>query len=259
MSHQKLYETWLERRRKGEKQFIVLIDPDKTKGNALERTVRLAEEAGVDGLFVGGSLLVNDALDPCLQLIREYSRLPVILFPGSTYQVNNRADAILFLSLISGRNPDLLIGQQMIAAPYLRASKLEIVSTGYLLIDGGVVTTVSYMSNTQPIPANKPEIAGCTAMAGAMMGFKLIYLDAGSGARQPVPVEMISVVRRGIDVPLVVGGGIRRPERALSSVRAGADLIVVGNAIEQEPGLMAEMAAAIHSYRPGESLKVNAS
>lgn len=172
-------------------------------------------------------------------------RYPRILFPGNVLQVSREAEAILLLSLISGRNPDLLIGQHVIAAPYLKESGLEILPTGYLLIDGGSPTSVSYMSNTIPIPANKPDIARCTAMAGEMLGLRLMYLDAGSGARNPVPEAMIRAVRSEIGVPLIVGGGIRIPEQAMAAVSAGADLIVIGNAVEQSPQLILEMAEAI--------------
>jgi phosphoglycerol geranylgeranyltransferase len=251
MASKQLYQDILGAKVKGRKQFAVLIDPDKVGFEALERTVALAEEAQVDYLFVGGSLLVNDGLGSCLQRIRQRTDLPVILFPGSTFQLHDAADAILYLSLISGRNAELLIGQQVLAAPYLKASALEVISTGYVLIDGGVPTTVSYMSNTQPIPSDKVDIAVCTAMAGELLGLKMIYLDAGSGARTPVSTDMVEAVREAIDGPLIVGGGIRRPEDALARVAAGADIIVVGNAIEKDPALVIEMAAAIHTYEAG--------
>lgn len=249
MAVSQLYHRILEARREGRKQLIVLIDPDKIQAGQLEQILDLAGRAGVDYFFVGGSLIVHDGLDACLRTISAHSDIPTILFPGSTYQINDRADAILYLSLISGRNAELLIGQQVVAAPYLKASPLEVISTGYLLIDGGVQTTVSYMSNTQPIPADKNDIAVCTALAGEMLGLKMLYLDAGSGAHRPVSSSMIRAVRRNIDIPLIVGGGIRSPERALAGIHAGADLIVVGNAVEKSPSLILEMADAVHSYR----------
>ncbi len=250
MAASQFYHRILKAKREGRKQFVVLIDPDKIEGDQLERILELAGRAAVDYFFVGGSLIVNDGLDACLRTIREHSDIPTLLFPGSTFQINDRADGILYLSLISGRNAELLIGQQVIAAPYLKASPLEVISTGYVLIDGGVPTTVSYMSNSQPVPANKEDIAVCTAMAGEMLGLKMIYLDAGSGARTPVSSAMIKAVRRNIEAPLIVGGGIRSPERALASVHAGADLLVVGNAVEKAPSLLLELADAVHSYRP---------
>jgi putative glycerol-1-phosphate prenyltransferase len=151
----------------------------------------------------------------------------------------------LFLSLISGRNADLLIGKHVITAPFLKMSPLEIISTGYMLVDGGIMTSVQYMSNTSPIPANKEDIALCTAMAGEMLGLKQIYMDAGSGAREPISASMINTVSGGINIPLIVGGGIRDPKKAAENAKAGADVIVVGNAIEKDPVLITEMAAAV--------------
>ena len=180
-------------------------------------------------------------------MLKKNSDIPVILFPGSTFQISFHADAILFLSLISGRNPELLIGKQVIAAPYLRKSSLEILSTGYMLVDGGVPTTVSYISGTTPIPADKPEIAMCTAMAGEMLGMKLLYLDAGSGARQPASNQMIRMLSDNTSVPLILGGGVRTPELAFEKAKAGADITVVGNAIEKDPELIIEIANAIHA------------
>jgi putative glycerol-1-phosphate prenyltransferase len=169
----------------------------------------------------------------------------VVLFPGDNLQINSHADAILFLSLISGRNPDLLIGKHVISAPILKDSGIEVVSTGYMLIDGGTPTSVSYMSNTTPIPANKRDIAVCTAMAGEMLGLKLIFMDAGSGALNPVGENMISAVKKSIDIPLIVGGGIRSAEKAKAAFEAGADVVVVGNAIESNKDLIREIAQII--------------
>ena len=164
-------------------------------------------------------------------------------------QISNKADAILFLSLISGRNPHTLIGQQVISAPILKQTNLEIISTGYMLIDSGEATTASYMSNTTPIPHAKHNIATATAIAGEMLGLKLIFLDGGSGAKQAISTKMISAVSSQIDIPLIVGGGIRSAEKAIENCAAGADIIVVGNAIEKENGLIAEIAEAIHNFR----------
>jgi putative glycerol-1-phosphate prenyltransferase len=171
----------------------------------------------------------------------------VILFPGSPSQISRYADALLYLSLISGRNADLLIGQHVISAPFVKKSGLEIISTGYMVIDGGAPTTVSYISNASPIPADKADIALCTAMAGEMLGMKTIYMDSGSGAKKAISEEMISAVAASIDIPLIVGGGIRDAEKAYLNCKAGADVIVIGNAIEKDPSLIKEMAAAIHS------------
>ena len=250
MIPKKIYPSIQVAKEKREKKFVVLIDPDKSTRLDLERTIHLAIKANVAYFFVGGSLIVHDTLEFCIETIKAHSNIPVILFPGNAFQVSYQADALLFLSLISGRNADLLIGQHVIAAPYLKSSNLEVIPTGYMLIDGGSQTTVTYMSNTTPIPANKPEIALCTAMAGEMLGLKLIYMDAGSGARKAISTAMIETVSANIDIPLIVGGGIRSPEKALASLKAGADVIVVGNAIEREPQLLLEIASAVHSLNP---------
>lgn len=233
----------------GEKKFVVLIDPDKVKLGQMDSILDLASKAKVDYFFIGGSLIVNNMLDHCLQRIKAACNIPMILFPGNSFQLSYKADAILFLSLISGRNPDLLIGNHVLASPYLKMSPLEILPTGYVLIDGGVPTTVSYISNTQPIPAAKDDIALCTALAGEMLGLRLIYMDAGSGAKHAISNSMIDCVASAIKIPLIVGGGIRTPEQALEKAKAGADVIVVGNAIEKEPQLIVEMSEAIHSLK----------
>jgi phosphoglycerol geranylgeranyltransferase len=229
-----------------QKQFAMLIDPDKVDDNSLLHNIDLAVNAQVDFLFVGGSLLTVDSLDKTLSLINSNCKLPVILFPGSAFQINNKADGLFLLSLISGRNAELLIGQHVNAAPFLKASQLEIMPTGYILIDGGAPTTVSYISNTLPIPANKPEIAACTALAGEMLGLKLIYMDAGSGAKQSISPLMVSTVRAQINLPIIVGGGIQNTQTAVNLCNAGADCIVIGNAIEKNSNLIVEMAHAIH-------------
>ncbi|MEI6412319.1 MAG: geranylgeranylglyceryl/heptaprenylglyceryl phosphate synthase [Bacteroidota bacterium] len=245
-----IYTGLLEAKKQGEKKFVVLLDPDKLRLNKLEQTLDLALECGVDYFFIGGSLVVNNMLDNLLASIRQRCDIPMILFPGNSFQLSYRADAILFLSLISGRNPELLIGQHVISAPFLKMSPLEIISTGYMLIDGGVQTSVQYMSNTYPIPAAKDDIAVCTALAGELLGLKIIYLDAGSGAQNPVSESMIEAVSGAVQVPLIVGGGIRTPEKVAANMKAGADMIVVGNAIEKDPILIREMAAAARQSNP---------
>ena len=227
------------------KTFAVLVDPDKVDTEQLTELCALANEAAVDYLFVGGSLVVTNHLDLVVQHIKKETDIPVILFPGSPNQLSPYADALLYLSLISGRNPELLIGQHVISAPMVRQSGLEIMSTGYMVVDGGAPTTVSYISNAAPIPHDKKEIAVCTAMAGEMLGMKLIYMDAGSGARRPISEGMISAVASHISIPLIVGGGITDPEKAYLNCKAGADVIVVGNAIEKDISLLQEMSAAI--------------
>lgn len=241
-----VYQSLLEKKQKGKKAFAVLIDPDKTSIASLDQLIPLAHGAGVDYFLVGGSLVLTDELDAQIQFIKSNSNIPVILFPGSPSQVSKYADALLYLSLISGRNAELLIGQHVISAPSVKKSGLEILPTGYMVIDGGAPTTVSYISNAAPIPADKNDIALCTAMAGEMLGKKLIYMDAGSGAKKAITEEMIKTVADNIEVPLIVGGGIRDAEKAYLDCKAGADVIVVGNAIEKEHSLIEEIAAAVH-------------
>ena len=242
-----IYQSLTERKRLGKKSFAVLIDPDKVNDHNMEQLISLAVAAEVDYFLVGGSLVVSNYLDECLQLIRRECAIPTILFPGSPSQVSKYADALLYLSLISGRNPELLIGQHVISAPFVKKSGLEIMSTGYMVVDGGAPTTVSYISNASPLAADKNEIAVCTAMAGEMLGMKLIYMDAGSGAKRAINEGMIEKVAVAINVPLIIGGGIVEPEKAYRNCKAGADVIVVGNAIEKDASLIKEMAAAVHS------------
>jgi putative glycerol-1-phosphate prenyltransferase len=246
MKSNQIYANWQKAKKANSKEFSVLIDPDKICLKDVDKIVQLAEEASVDSFFIGGSLVVNDALDDIIMSIKKQCNTPVVLFPGSSRQLSYKADGLLFLSLISGRNPELLIGKHVETAPFLKISPIEIISTGYILVDGGVPTSVSYMSNTQPIPANKDSIAVCTAMAGEMLGLKLLYMDAGSGAANPISNSMIESVSMATDIPLIIGGGIRTPEKASENVKAGADIIVVGNAIEKDPSLILELAAAVH-------------
>lgn len=236
----------LEAQSNNKKLFAVLIDPDKVDRTSLSALISRAVEAKVDLFFLGGSLLTKDVLEVVAKQIKTASQIPVILFPGNGMQVTKEADAILFLSLISGRNPDLLIGQQVQAAPLVKQSGIEVLSTGYMLIDGGTATTVSYISNTMPIPSNKPDIAACTAMAGELLGLSLFYLDAGSGAKEAIPAALIQKVKASIHSPIIVGGGIRNAALAIDACNAGADIIVVGNAIEKDPSLLTEIAEAIH-------------
>lgn len=243
----KLYQHFLKNKQQGQKSLAVLIDPDKVDSENIDQLVTLAVESKVDYLFVGGSLIISNNLDECIQQIKSMCNIPVLLFPGSPAQVSKYADALLYLSLVSGRNPELLIGQHVVSAPFVRKSGLEIMPTGYMVIDGGAPTTVSYISNATPIPSDKNEIALCTAMASEMLGMKLIYMDAGSGAKRSITESMIAMVSANIEVPLIVGGGITDPEKAYRNCKAGADVIVVGNAIEKNPALIKEMATAVHS------------
>lgn len=242
-----IYNGILHNKKNRRKSFAVLLDPDKCTTEITNQVLRLSEDAGVDYFFVGGSLMVSNRLEAMVTQIKSCSDIPVVLFPGSPAQITPHAEALLYLSLISGRNPELLIGQHVVSAPIVRESGLEIISTGYMIIDGGAPTTVSYVSGSAPIPADKYEIAVCTAMAGEMLGMKLIYMDAGSGAKKPISEKMIQAVADHIHIPLIVGGGIIDPEKAYQNCKSGADIIVIGNAIEKDQYLIKEMADAIHS------------
>lgn len=237
----------------GKKRFAVLVDPDKPSIQEIEQLAESAKKCKVDMFFVGGSLLTSNNLDICIKVLKEKTQIPVILFPGNTLQMSSRADAILFLSLISGRNPEMLIGRHVIAAPFLKLSKLEVIPTGYMLIDSGKPTAVTYMSNSLPIPYDKDDIAACTAMAGEMLGLRIIFMDCGSGAQKAISESMLKMVKQSINIPLIVGGGINSPELAGKICQAGADVVVVGNALEKEPELVASIAEVVHSY----NLKIN--
>src|SRR6478736_1740936 len=245
----KILDILKERHAIGKKSIAVLVDPDKADDPArLSHLLNLASENCVDFFFVGGSLITTTNLSDVVNQIKNQVSIPVILFPGNSMQLDPGADAILFLSLISGRNPDLLIGQHVLAAPILKNNKIEVMPTGYMLINSGKITSVAYISNTTPIPEDKYSLAACTAMAGEMLGLKLIYLDAGSGAEREVNKKMISTVRKAVDAPLIVGGGINTPQKALNALDAGADLIVIGNALEKSPELLTEIAEKIYDW-----------
>lgn len=230
---------------KNKKGFAVLIDPDDVNWETFHHLLNICIEWEVSYFFIGGSLITNNISEKIIAAIKEVCTIPTILFPGSCQHFTPNADAILFLSLLSGRNPDFLIGQHVIAAPILKKSQLEILPTAYLLIDGGRPTTVSYISNTTPIPSDKPAIAACTAMAGEMLGMRMIFMDAGSGAENHVPSKMIEEVRKAVDIPIIVGGGINTGSKAKAILSAGADIIVVGNGIEKNFGLIKEISEVI--------------
>ena len=243
-----IFTTITDKKQKSVKQFAVLVDPDKPDNAQIEAISRLSTDAGVDYFFVGGSLLSKNSLDNCINILKANSAIPVIIFPGNNLQISSYADAILFLSLISGRNPDLLIGNHVIAAPYIKEIGLEVIPTAYMLIDSGKPTSALYMSNTMPIPSDKSDIAACTAMAGEMLGLKVIYLDAGSGAINPISANMIENVRTNTNSPIICGGGINSPEKAIEDCKSGADIVVVGNGIEKSSQLIKEVAAAVKSF-----------
>jgi phosphoglycerol geranylgeranyltransferase len=239
--------TLQERHKLGRKSIAVLIDPDKVEGTSdLIHLINLASENCIDFFFVGGSLITTTNLSEVVRSIKENVSIPVILFPGNAMQIDSSADGILFLSLISGRNPEYLIGQQVVAAPVLKNTKLEIIPTGYMLVNSGKLTSVAYVSNTTPIPEDKYTLAACTAMAGEMLGLRSIYMDAGSGAEREISPKMIGAVRKVINVPLIIGGGINTPEKAVNALNAGADMIVIGNAVEKDPDLLIEISEKVY-------------
>jgi len=231
--------------------FCVLIDPDKAELSRLKRFVSQSADLGVDALLVGSSFLLHDSFDEIVEDIKRYSEIPVILFPGSAKQVSRHADAILFLSLISGRNPNFLFGDHVIAAPLIRDSNIEPIPTGYMLIESGSVSTTEYISNTRSIPRDKPDIALAHALAAEYLGMKLVYLEAGSGSVKTVPDAMISLIKESVTLPAVVGGGITKPEIAAEKVAAGADIIVVGNALENnwDEHIVSAFAEAVHNKK----------
>ena len=229
--------------------YLPLLDPDRLDGKKLVQMAIHLEAAGVDALLIGSSLLLSPTIDTIIQDIKREIKIPVIIFPGSLNQVSQYADAILFLSLISGRNPDRLIGDQVKAAPAIREYGIEPIPTGYMLIESGRLTSVQFMSNTVPIPRDKPDIAAAHALAAEYLGMKMIYLEAGSGAEQSIPVKTISTVKDYVSIPLIVGGGIQTPECAAEKVKAGASFIVTGNILEKDGGFerVKDFCSAVHS------------
>lgn len=244
----KTYQHILSTIEKKSSNFFVLIDPDKTNiANAIS-TCNMAQEAGVDGILIGGSLLFSNQFDEFILGVKRETSLPLIIFPGNSRQISPHADAILFLSFISSRNPNYLIGEQVIAAPIIRSMNLETISTGYMHIESGNVTTVEFLSGSRSIPRNKTDIAVAHALAAEYIGMKLIYLEAGSGAHLSVPDEMIREITDHVMVPVVVGGGIKTPEDARGKVAAGAKIIVIGNFLEKNFSLknVREFSDAVH-------------
>ncbi|TGE14921.1 geranylgeranylglyceryl/heptaprenylglyceryl phosphate synthase [Hymenobacter elongatus] len=251
-----LHETLSKRRARGQKSLAVLLDPDHLDEAGCRHLLELSEVNPIDYFFVGGSLVMTSHQASLIRLIKSCSAVPVLLFPSHSLHLDVQADGILLLSLISGRNPDFLIGQHVVAAPLLRASNLQILPTGYMLVDTGRQTTASYMSGTTPLPYDKPTIAACTAMAGEQLGLRLMYLDGGSGAMYPVSAAMIRAVRQATDTPLIVGGGINTAEKAHTALVAGADVIVIGNQIEKAPDFLAEMSKVVRTFNSVLDMKI---
>ena len=222
---------------RSKKRIALLVDPDGYDNRGLEELIEKINLYPPDLLLVGGSLLFNP-IEITITALKLGCKLPVFIFPGNLFQLSDRADGILFLSLISGRNPEFLIGNHVLAAPHLSRSGIEVIPTGYMLIGNGLTTSVEYMSSTLPIPGDKMDIAVATAMAGEMLGLKSLYLEAGSGASHSVEPGMIRAIRKNISLPLIVGGGIRSAESTEELFSAGADMLVVGNAVEKDPGLI---------------------
>jgi phosphoglycerol geranylgeranyltransferase len=228
---------------RNKKKIAILIDPDRNTVDTLEQIINNCNHSGVDYIFVGGSLVVGN-ISETISFIKQKTSIPVLIFPGNVIQISDKADGILFLSLISGRNPEYLIGQHVISAPTLKKSGIEVIPTAYILIENGKTTSVEYISNTVPIPADKPEIVVATALAGEMLGMKMIYLEAGSGAAKSVALGIIAEVKKNVQIPILVGGGIRNSEDVLKIFNSGADMVVVGSAVEENPEVILEICAA---------------
>ena len=255
MADNKIYTTITKLANDDKKMLAILVDPDKQDFACLNKTIAICNNADVDFIFVGGSLLTSGDLAKTVRFIKENSSIPVIIFPGSPNQISNYADGILFLSLISGRNPEFLIGNQVVAAPFVKKANLEVLSTGYMLVDGGTQTTASYVSNTNPLPYDKPEIAAVTALAGEYLGMKLIYIDGGSSAKKCVSLEMIKKTKKIISIPLLIGGGIRTPQAANEIYLAGADMLVIGNGAEENRSLITEISTVKNQLNKASVIK----
>jgi phosphoglycerol geranylgeranyltransferase len=232
----------------GKKSIALLLDPDKAKGDSLKKILGIAEESNTDFIMAGGSLTFN-SIDNLIEAVKKNCSIPLILFPGNLLQLTHKADAILLLSLISGRNPEFLIGNHVIAAPFLKDVREKLVPVGYILISCGAKTSVEYISQTEAIPSDKPEIVVATAMAGEMLGLRMIYLEAGSGATRPVPLNIIKAVRENVFIPITVGGGIKSKKEVEEIFSAGADMIILGNGCEKNPELLREACSIRNKFR----------
>lgn len=243
-----IYNSLKDKVAENKKMFSVLIDPDKQNFADLHKTVTKCNEAKIDFFLVGGSIITKGDINTTVRFIKENSTIPVVLFPGNPQHISQHADGILFLSLISGRNPSFLIGNHVLAAPMIQKTNLEVLSTGYMLVDCGTTTTAIYMSETAPLPYNKPDIAAATALAGEYLGLKMIYIDGGSGAQKTISTEMIKQVKAVLSIPLIIGGGIKSAMHANDIYQAGADIIIIGNGAEENRHLIQEIANVKDSY-----------
>ncbi|MDH4222946.1 MAG: geranylgeranylglyceryl/heptaprenylglyceryl phosphate synthase [candidate division Zixibacteria bacterium] len=247
----KVYQRLLRVIKEKQAGFLILLDPDRLSPIEIADLAWRAEKGGADAILVGSSLLLSTHFDEAIKNIKEKVQTPVIIFPGNAIQVSKFADAVLFLSLISGRNPNLLIGEQVKASPVIKEFGLEPLPTGYMLIESGKMTSVQFMSDTLPLPSNKPDIACAHALAAEYLGMKFIFMDAGSGAENSVPASLIKEVRKFITLPLIIGGGIRDPKTAREKVKAGANFVVIGNTLEEKgtDKILKDFAKAIHCER----------
>ncbi|KER10178.1 MAG: geranylgeranylglyceryl phosphate synthase [[Candidatus Thermochlorobacteriaceae] bacterium GBChlB] len=248
----KTFQYLLNVRERNGAGFLVLIDPDKYDEHTLVRFAADAQTFGADAILIGGSVMVSYRLDDFIRRVKSVVSIPVVIFPGSVMQVSKEADAILWLSLVSGRNPELLIGSHVVAAPALKELGLEPISTAYMLVESGQTTAAGFISQTLPLPRHKPEIAAAHALAAEYLGMKIAYLEAGSGAERPVPEEMVYAVSQTVSIPVIVGGGIQSPDEARRKVDAGASFVVVGNAFEhrRDTAYLRDMIEAVHIKLP---------
>ena len=249
-----IYQRLLDIRDEKGAGFLVLLDPDRLSVSQIVELAQKSEKGGADAFLVGSSLLLSTRFDEAVKEIKANVSVPVVIFPGNANQVSRHADAILFLSLLSGRNPHLLIGEQVKAAPAIKEFGLEPIPTGYLLIESGGTTSVQFMSNTQPIPKNKPDVVKAHALAAEYFGMKFVFLEAGSGADNPVPDEIIREVRDFVSLPIIVGGGVKDPEAAHNKAKSGASFVVIGNFLEEDDSIIKEFAEAIHIGRKTKAI-----
>ncbi|MCB2206572.1 geranylgeranylglyceryl/heptaprenylglyceryl phosphate synthase [bacterium] len=250
-----VYDSLREAHERETPLLFLLVDPDKSDPSQLPGFVADAEKAGVDGFLIGGSLALLPQFEDCIRAMKIAAQKPVIIFPGGVHQISGEADAILFLSIISGRNPEQLIGQHVLAAPMVHELDLEAISTGYMIVSSSAVTSTEYMSYSKPLPREKPELAAAHALAAEMLGMKMVYLEAGSGAPQSVPADMIRMLRALLNIPIIVGGGIRSPDQAAEKAAAGASIVIVGNHFEDD-GNRAQLEAFAQAVHNGRALSI---